>query len=103
MYHLVNSIEKHLSIRYSGYVQRYTELQDIRKGGRNVATNRMGPPLNIRLTDEQHARLDELAQATRRNKSEVVRLLIDAATTDGRPDVWLDPNKVEGLGAVAHG
>ena len=53
-------------------------------------------PLNARMTRAQDAKLKALESATRRNRSELIRLLIDAAVSDGEPDVWLDSAQLEG-------
>ena len=53
-------------------------------------------PLNARVTRVQDAKLKALESATRRNRSEIIRLLIDAALTDGKPDVYLDTARLDG-------
>ena len=52
--------------------------------------------IGVRLTRTQARKLTAMEQATRRNRSEIIRLLIDAALTDSRPDVWLDKTQLEG-------
>jgi hypothetical protein len=50
----------------------------------------------VRLTEAQARKLEALQRATRRNKSNIIRLLIDAAVADSNPDVWVDDKRLEG-------
>ena len=43
--------------------------------------------MGLRLDAHAHARLEDLARATRRSKGEVLRLLIESAPMPERPDV----------------
>jgi len=62
---------------------------DVRYSGPDAAR------LSVRLTPTQTRKLDAIERATRRSRSDVVRLLIDAAVTDARPQVWLDAGQLE--------
>ncbi len=55
-----------------------------------------GECLRMRLTDEQAAKLRRLEAVTKRTRSAIVRLLIDAAVSSGVPDVRLDAGRLEG-------
>ena len=46
--------------------------------------------LRVRLTEEQDAKLNELAAETRRDRSEVIRILIDLAYSTKHRDIGLD-------------
>jgi len=54
--------------------------------------------LRLRLTDEQAAKLRRMEAVTRRTRSDIVRLLIDAALFSAQPDVRLDAARLEGRG-----
>jgi hypothetical protein len=54
--------------------------------------------LAVRVADVHMKKLRSIERATRRSRSEIVRLLIEAALFDGRPDVWLDSARLEGRG-----
>jgi predicted transcriptional regulator len=43
--------------------------------------------LSVRLTPNQARKLHDMARATRRNSSDLVRLLIESAEADSRPQV----------------
>lgn len=46
--------------------------------------------LRVRLTQEQADKLDELVEMTYRDRSTIIRLLIEAAHATGSPDLTLD-------------
>lgn len=54
--------------------------------------------ITVRLTQAQAAKLRALAMRTGRDRSQVLRILIDAALRDDRPDIYLDQDKAKGLG-----
>ena len=51
--------------------------------------------VTVRLTPTQAAKLRTLATATHRDRSQVLRLLLDSALSDGRPDIYLDAARLE--------
>jgi len=55
-----------------------------------------GECLRVRLSGEQASKLRRLEVVTRRTRSDIVRLLIDAAVSSGMPDVRLDAARLEG-------
>jgi predicted DNA-binding protein len=55
-----------------------------------------GECLRLRLTGEQAAKLRRLEATTKRTRSAIVRLLIDAAVSSGMPDLRLDAARLEG-------
>lgn len=54
--------------------------------------------LSVRLTKEQSRKLDALELATRRDRSQIIRLLVDAAISSDVPDIRLDAARLEGRG-----
>lgn len=46
--------------------------------------------IGVRLPRVLLVKLDRLARETQRNRSEVVRLLLEQATVTGRPDIALE-------------
>jgi len=49
--------------------------------------------LSVRLSDEEAAKLERLERMTHRTRSEIVRLLIDAAVASGIPDLKIEPGQ----------
>jgi predicted DNA-binding protein len=56
--------------------------------------------IGVRLSESQARKLEALQRTTRRTKSQIVRLLIDAAVSDNKPDVWLDDRRLEAKNAT---
>lgn len=50
--------------------------------------------LRVRLTQEQADKLDELVEMTYRDRSTIIRLLIEAAHATGSPDLIVDEAKL---------
>lgn len=55
-----------------------------------------GECLRLRLSEQQAAKLRRLEATTKRTRSAIVRLLIDAAVSSDAPDVRLDAARLEG-------
>lgn len=54
--------------------------------------------VTVRLTKEQARKLEALEVATRRDRSQIIRLLVDAAISSDAPDIRLDADRLEGRG-----
>ena len=52
--------------------------------------------MTFRLSATERDKLNALATATKRKPSEVLRLLLALAVSDGRPDLWLGQRSAAG-------
>lgn len=53
--------------------------------------------IGVRLTEGELRRLERLEAATRRTRSDVLRLLLDAAAPPDAPAIVLDTERLEGV------